>query len=177
LITLGVVAKFPRNMHTLFPSTFTLITMVKVLYYIWAFAGGYMYFTEVSGNEDLELKRLSTALLVLTIINIVDVLRFAMIIALFAGIHFICKRRARNQRLNSDGTYENLESEFSPYSPTLFRDTENYYRFREITKSENRIIKKKCKTVHFEKPTMCAICCDDMKVGTVLSCNGQHVYH
>jgi len=69
-----------------------------------------MYFTEVSGNEDLELKRLSTALLVLTIINIVDVLRFAMIIALFAGIHFICKRRARNQILNSDGTYENLES-------------------------------------------------------------------
>lgn len=100
-----------------------------------------------------------------------------MIVLLLLGIHVVCKRRARTQAVNSNGTYEHLDEQAGPETPTLLRDTENYYRFREITKSENRIIKKKFKSVTYEKPTMCAICCDDMTVGTTLSCDGKHTYH
>jgi hypothetical protein len=77
--------------------------MVKVIYYVWAFAGGYLYFSEVRHNEESELKRLKTTLLVLTIVNIVDILRFLMIIALLVGIHVICKRRVRNQARSANG--------------------------------------------------------------------------
>jgi len=73
--------------------------MIKVFYYIWAFAGGYLYFNDVRfQSEDSEVKALGTTLLVLTIINIVDVIRCALIVLLFVMIHVICKRRVRSQR-------------------------------------------------------------------------------
>lgn len=54
MVFLGVVTKFPRHVHRLFPGSFTLILMVKVIYYVWAFAGGCLYFSEVRNNEDSE---------------------------------------------------------------------------------------------------------------------------
>jgi len=71
--------------------------MIKVFYYVWALAGGYLYFTDVRfQSEESEVKALGTTLLVLTIINIVDVIRCALIVLLFAMIHVICKRRVRS---------------------------------------------------------------------------------
>jgi len=79
-----------------------MIILIKAIYYTWAAVGANMYYKEVSGYDEEHTdshhggKTLHTALLVLTIINIVDVLRLLMIVALCYTAHFIFKTRARN---------------------------------------------------------------------------------
>jgi hypothetical protein len=53
-----------------------------------------------SDDDTTGKNSLYTALLVLTIVNIVDVLRLIVIVLFFFGIHMICKRRARYQQRN-----------------------------------------------------------------------------
>jgi len=63
--------------------------------------------------------------------------------------------------------------------PTLWRDTENFYLYKEFNKDGNRLIKKNFETCHpaEDKDSLCSICCDEMKIATVLSCDGKHMYH
>lgn len=164
-------------MGVVFTCVMTLVVMSKVFYYIWAFVGGILFFTEVRGREETEATGLSTSLLVLTIINIVDVARCSLIVLLFSVVHLICKRRVRSNMGLNALDYDNLQADMDAVSPNIIRDTENYYRFKEFSKSEHRLIKKKFKLIKCEGSSMCAICCDDMVEGTMLSCDGKHIYH
>jgi len=84
-----------------------------------------------------------------------------------AAVHLICKRRARNENLTPENIYSNIENQNdAEYASNLFRDTENFYRFREICKSGNRLLKKNFKACKPTGDTMCSICCDDMTVAT-----------
>jgi hypothetical protein len=122
---------------------------------------------------------MSTTIFVLTIINIVDCIRLFMIIGLMVSIHVVCKRRARRelQITPNSEEYLNLSSESNPDMPNLFRDTENFYRYREMNKGDGRLIKKQFKAVVPPGDKTCSICCDEMTIGAQLSCDGKHVYH
>jgi len=99
-----------------FKAIIAMIVVIKVGYYGWACVGAHLYFSEVINAMESEDdhkdsgKALHTTLLVLTIINIVDVLRSVMIVLLCVLTHTICKRRARSAVNNS------TEDELSLYS-------------------------------------------------------------
>jgi len=174
-LVLAAISKYESQMGRFFHCICTIILLIKVFYYLWAIFGAILYFTDVKFQEETSIQNMSTTIFVLTIINIVDCIRLLMIIGLMVSIHVICKRRARNSLQNNTEDYLNLST--NPDVPNLFRDTENFYRHREINKGNGRLIKKQFKAVVPPGDKMCSICCDEMTVGTQLSCDGKHIYH